>query len=254
MIIAVLFCFSACSNSSATIGGGQTVSGYVPPDSLISSTSQEQTSSSAVQEQSSTSSTSASSSEPTASTSQSEQTSSTSQETQSAAETTPEPSTPEIEQKSLVVYFSCTGNTKAVAEKIAQLTGADLYEIVPAVPYTAEDLNYNNDSCRANREMDDPSARPAIGSNTVEISAYDTVYIGYPIWWGTMPRIINTFLDTYDLSGKTVMPFCTSGSTGVSKSVSDIRAQEPAADVRDGLRASGSSDSRIDEWISRNGL
>lgn len=102
--------------------------------------------------------------------------------------------------------------------------------------------------------MNDPSARPAIGSNTVEISAYDTVFIGYPIWWGTMPRIINTFLDTYDLSGKTVMPFCTSGSTGVSKSLSDIRAQEPAADVRDGLRASGSSDSRIDEWVSRNGL
>ncbi|MGN0617770.1 MAG: flavodoxin [Ruminiclostridium sp.] len=280
MIIAVLFCFSACSNSSATISGGQTVSGYVPPDSLISSTSQEQTSSSTVQESSSTSSTSSSSTEPTASTaqpeqtgstpetssssteqsqqssssSQSEQTSTTAQETQSVAESTPEPSTPEIEQKALVVYFSCTGNTKSVAEKIAQLTGADLYEIVPAEPYTDADLNYNNDSCRANREMNDPSARPAIGSNTVDISAYDTVYIGYPIWWGTMPRIINTFLDTYDLSGKTVMPFCTSGGSGVSKSVSDIRAEEPAADVRDGLRASGSLDSSIDEWISRNGL
>lgn len=202
MIIAVLFCFSACSNSSATISGGQTVSGYVPPDSLISSTSQEQTISSTVQEQSSTSSTSASSTEqpqPSSSSTKSEQTSSTSQETQSTTETTPEPSTPEIEPKALVVYFSCTGNTKAVAEKIAQLTGADLYEIVPEIPYTAEDLNYNNDSCRANREMDDSSARPAIGSDAVEISAYDTVYIGYPIWWGTMPRIINTFLDTYDL-------------------------------------------------------
>lgn len=235
MIIAVMFCFSACSNSSAAISGGQT-------------------SSSSAQEQSNTSKTSSNSTEPTVSTSKSEQTSSTVQETQSAAESTPEPSTPATEPKSLVVFFSCTGNTKAVAKKIAQLTGADLYEIVPAEPYTAEDLNYNNDSCRANREMDDPSARPAIGSDAVEISAYDTVYIGYPIWWGTMPRIINTILDTYDLSGKTVMPFCTSGSSGVSKSVSDIRAEEPDTDIRDGLRASGSSDSGIDDWIGRNGL
>lgn len=216
MIIAVLFCFSACSSSLQASSGERSTT-----EAAESST---------------------------------KQTSTTAQETQSTAETTPEPSTPKNEPKALVVYFSCTGNTKSVAEKIAQLTGADLYEIVPEIPYTAEDLNYNNDSCRANREMDDPSARPAIGSNAVEISVYDTVFIGYPIWWGTMPRIINTFLDTYDLSGKTVMPFCTSGRTGVSKSVSDIRAQEPAADVRDGLRASGSSDSRIDEWISRNGL
>ncbi|MBP0982475.1 MAG: NAD(P)H-dependent oxidoreductase [Oscillospiraceae bacterium] len=217
MIIAVLFCFNACSNSSATSGS----------ESSTAETSSSRT----------------------------EQTSTTAQEIQSVTErTTPATEPEEIEPKSLVVYFSCTGNTKSVAEKIAQLKGADLYEIVPAEPYTNEDLNYNNNSYRANREMDDPSARPAIGSNTVDISAYDTVYIGYPIWWGTMPRIINTFLDTYDLSGKTVMPFCTSGGSGVSKTVSDIKAEEPAADVRDGLRASGSSDSSIDEWISRNGL
>lgn len=234
MIIAVLFCFSACSNSSATISDGQT-------------------NSSTAQEQSSTSETSSDSdelTEPTNSTSQTEQTDNYEQ----TPDSTPEPPTPATEPKALVVYFSCTGNTKSVAEKIAQLTGADLYEIVPAELYTAEDLNYNNDSCRANREMNDTSARPAIGSKSIDISAYDTVYIGYPIWWGTMPRIINTFLDTYDLSGKTVMPFCTSGSSGISKSVSDIRAEEPTADVRDGLRASGSSDSSIDEWISRNGL
>lgn len=228
MIIAVLFCFSACS-SSATSGSESSTS-------EASSSSTEQ-------------------SLPSSSSSQSEQSSTTLQETQSVTEsTTPATEPEEIEPKSLVVYFSCTGNTKSVAEKIAQLKGADLYEIVPEIPYTDEDLNYNNDNCRANREMNDPSARPAIVSNAVEISAYDTVYIGYPIWWGTMPRIINTFIDTYDLSGKTVMPFCTSGGSGVSKSVSDIRAEEPAADDRDGLRASGSSDSSIDEWISRNGL
>ena len=127
----------------------------------------------------------------------------------------------------LVVYFSATGNTKAVAERIAELTNGDLYEIVPAVPYTSADLNYNNSNCRANQEMNDPSSRPAIGSAGIDISKYDTMIIGYLIWWGTMPRIINTFLDTYDLSGKTVLAFCTSGGSGISKSVSDIKSAEP---------------------------
>ena len=176
-------------------------------------------------------------------------------ETDSSSENTSEETEPDkTEAKALVVYFSCTGNTKAVAEKISELTGADLYEIVPADPYTDEDLNYNNDNCRANREMDDPSSRPAIGSDAINLSGYDTVFIGYPIWWGTMPRIINTFLDTYDLSNKTVMPFCTSGGSGISKSVSDMKAQEPDADIRDGLRANGSSDSSINKWLSDNGL
>lgn len=156
--------------------------------------------------------------------------------------------------KKLVVYFSCTGNTKAVAEKIAELCDADLYEITAAQPYTAEDLNYNNNNCRANREMNDENARPAIGSQTIELSGYDTVFIGYPIWWGTMPRIINTFLDTYDLSGKTVMPFCTSGGSGVSRSVSDIKKAEPKADVRDGLRVSGANDRDLEKWLSDNDI
>lgn len=155
--------------------------------------------------------------------------------------------------KVLVAYFSCTGNTKAVAEKIAALTGGDLYEITPADPYTANDLNYNNSGCRANREMNDPAARPAIGSAAIDISRYDTVVIGYPIWWGTMPRIINTFLDTYDLSGKTVLPFCTSGSSSVSKSASDIRSAEPAANVASGLRVSGANDKNLEGWLRDGG-
>lgn len=156
--------------------------------------------------------------------------------------------------KTLVVYFSATGNTKAVAEEISRLTGADLYEIVLADPYTDADLNYNNNDCRANQEMNDTSARPAIGSGVIDVSPYDIVFVGYPIWWGTMPRIINTFLDTYDLSGKTVLPFCTSGSSGITQSVSDFRAAEPGADVRDGLRASGANDSSIENWIADNGI
>lgn len=184
-----------------------------------------------------------------------QQTSAPDTETDDSTDTTSEETEPDkTEAKALVVYFSCTGNTKAVAQRISELTGADLYEIVPADPYTDEDLNYNNDDCRANREMDDPSARPVIGSDTIDISSYDTVFIGYPIWWGTMPRIINTFLDAYDLSNKTVMPFCTSGSSGISKSVSDMKEIEPDAAIRDGLRTSGSSDSGIDKWLSDNGL
>ena len=179
----------------------------------------------------------------------------------STPETTPEPdpSSSEPEQteegeRTLVIYFYATGNTKAVAEKIAELTGADIYEIVPAEPYTADDLDYNVSDCRANREMNDASARPAIGGDSIDVSGYDTVMIGYPIWWGTMPRIINTFLDTYDLSGKVILPFCTSGGSGVSQSVSDIRSVEPDADVRAGLRARNVQDSGIESWLNENGI
>ena len=123
------------------------------------------------------------------------------------------------ESRMLVVYFSATGNTESMAETIAEVTGADIYEIVPEDPYTSEDLNYSDDNCRANQEMNDESTRPAISGEIENIDEYDTIFLGYPIWWGTMPRIINTFLDTYDLSGKTIMPFCTSGSSGISAAV-----------------------------------
>ena len=163
---------------------------------------------------------------------------------------------PEAEASSriLVAYFSCTGHTQAVAEQIAQQTGADLYEITPADTYTAEDLNYNDNNCRANQEMNDPAARPALGGDALELSDYDTILLGYPIWWGTMPRILNTFLDTYDLSGKTVLPFCTSSSSGISQSLAALKEAAPGADVRDGLRASDPKDSGISAWLSQNGL
>lgn len=151
--------------------------------------------------------------------------------------------------KSLVVYFSATGNTKALAETIAETADADISEIVPKVPYTSEDLNYNSD-CRANSEQQDDSARPEFEPMSANIDEYDTIFIGYPIWWGTMPKIINTFLETYDLSGKTIMPFCTSGGSGIETSVSAIRSICPNADVKDGLRGSASATStQIKEWI-----
>ncbi len=166
---------------------------------------------------------------------------------------TAEPKSPEKNGGTLVVYFSATGNTKSLAEKIAAVAEADLVEIVPAEPYTSEDLNYNNNNCRANLEMNDDSARPAISNTIQNIDSYDTIMLGYPIWWGTMPKIINTFLDTYDLSGKTIMPFCTSGSSGISSSVSVIESICTNSTVTDGFRGSASvSDSQIKEWLDNN--
>ena len=170
-----------------------------------------------------------------------------------AGEQTPAPATKPT-ANSLVIYFSATGTTKAFAENIAKTAEADLYEIVPKVPYTSADLNYNSD-CRANSEQQDDTARPELEPITVNIADYDTIFIGYPIWWGTMPKIINTFLEAYDLSGKTVFPFCTSGGSGISSSVSAIRSICPDADVKDGMRGSSSTSAgQIEEWLNANGF
>ena len=149
-----------------------------------------------------------------------------------------------------VVYFSATGNTAEIANTMAQLLKAPLYEIKPEEPYSKEDLNYNDDSCRANKEMNDESARPAISGNLDEVDSYDTIYLGYPIWWGTAPRIINTFLDSYDLSGKTVYTFCTSGGSGVETSVGDLQELYPEINIVSGHRfSSGASEDTISEWL-----
>ena len=150
----------------------------------------------------------------------------------------------------LVAYFSCTGNTRAVAEKIAAANAGELFEIVPAVPYTDEDLDYGDDDCRANREQNDPDARPEITAAVEHMQTFDVVFLGYPIWWGRLPKIVYTFLDTYDLSGKTIVPFCTSGGSGISASVSEIRDQEPDATVLEGRRFSASvSQAEIGDWL-----
>lgn len=156
----------------------------------------------------------------------------------------------------LVAYFSATGNTKTVAEQIADVTGGELYEIEPAEPYTSEDLDYNNDDCRANLEMNDDTARPEIAGAIENIEQYDTIYLGYPIWWGNAPRIMNTFVETYDLSGKTVVPFCTSGGSGISTSVDTL--QKLAGDGitwMEGQRFDrGVSADEISQWIDEMGL
>jgi len=152
--------------------------------------------------------------------------------------------------KILIAYFSCTNTTKAAAEKVQAVTGGDLFAIVPAEPYTSADLNYNTD-CRANAEQQDGDAHPAVaaGCAVEDMSAYDVIFLGYPIWWGIPPKIMRTFVESYDLGGKTVVPFCTSGGSGFS----DEGLPELAPDARwiPGRRfAAGASEDTISEWIN----
>lgn len=124
--------------------------------------------------------------------------------------------------KTLVAVFSASGVTKRVGEKIAELASGDFFEIVPKEKYTSADLNYMNNRSRSSVEMNDPSARPEIAGTVTDMDSYDTVIIGFPIWWGVAPRIIETFLESYDFSGKTIIPFCTSGGSGVGRSDSAL--------------------------------
>ena len=123
----------------------------------------------------------------------------------------------------LVAYFSATGNTRALAEHIADALDAVIYEIQPEISYTAADLNYRDSTSRASLEKNDASIRPAITETVKNMEKYDIVFLGYPIWWGQAPRIICTFLESYDFSGKTIVPFCTSGSSGIGSSATNLQ-------------------------------
>ena len=155
----------------------------------------------------------------------------------------------ENEEKVAVVYFSGTGNTREVADLLAKETDADIFEIIPKYMYTSDDLNYNDDNCRANQEMNDESARPAISNDLSAVSEYDVIYLGYPIWWGTAPRIIQTFIESYDVSGATVYMFCTSGGSGIEKSISDLQQLYPDVNIVDGKRLNDATELDIREWI-----
>lgn len=156
--------------------------------------------------------------------------------------------------KVLVAYFSCTNTTKGVAEKISVSTGGTLYRITPEQPYTSADLNYNAD-CRANREQKDGTARPAISGRVENIGEYDIVFVGYPIWWAEAPKIIYTFLESYNFEGKTIIPFCTSGGSGVGDSANHLHGCVKGATWLNGTRLSGSaSQSSIDEYVTGLGF
>ncbi len=152
--------------------------------------------------------------------------------------------------KKLVAYFSASGVTKAVAERLAGAIGADLFEIKPAVPYTDADLNWHNKNSRSSVEMADPNSRPEIAEKLDNMADYDTVFVGFPIWWYVAPTIIDTFLESYDFSGKTLVPFTTSGGSGMGKTVDVLRKVCPNAVWKDGKRLNGINDKKLADWAN----
>lgn len=150
----------------------------------------------------------------------------------------------------LVVFFSATGTTKGVAEKIASVADADLYEIEAAQEYTDADLDWNDNDSRSTHEQNDASARPEIGSEKVSLDGYKTIYIGYPIWWGEEPRIMDTFVESYDFDGITMIPFCTSGSSGIGRSGQNLAENAGSGNWLEGDRLeSGISENELKTWI-----
>ena len=167
-----------------------------------------------------------------------------------AAQTTAAAAASAAHSDVLVAFFSATGTTKGVAERIASVTGGDLYEIVPANPYSAADLNYNDRSSRSTKEQNDKSARPEIGSADISLEGYTTIYLGFPIWWGEEPRILDTFAEKYKFDGITVIPFCTSGGSGIGRSRPNMAALAGSCTWLDGKRFSGNvSEADLKSWI-----
>ncbi len=152
-------------------------------------------------------------------------------------------------KKVLVAYFSATGTTKALAETLAKEVKGDVFEIVPETPYSSADLNWQNSQSRSSLEMKDRSARPAIRTQVADMAAYDTVFLGFPIWWYREPSIIDTFLEAYDFSGKTVVLFATSGGSGLGDSANNLQALAPGAKVVNGKRFSaGAAGKELAAW------
>ena len=155
----------------------------------------------------------------------------------------------QTDNKQLIVYFSATGTTARAARTIADITGGTLYEIVPQQSYTSDDLDWNDRQSRSSVEMNNPQARPVLKDTKLDVAAYDVIFIGYPIWWNQAPRIINTFIESHDLNGKTLVPFATSGGSGISNSVRELRKIYPDLEWRDGKLLNGASRNSIQNWV-----
>ena len=155
------------------------------------------------------------------------------------------------EGKVLVAYFSATGTTEDVAEKIAAVTGGELHEIAPEQAYTNADLDWNNRQSRSSVEMNDPKSRPALKEKKANMADYDVVYIGFPIWWGVAPHIVNTFIESHDLKGKTLIPFATSGGSGISQAVAALRKAYPDLNWQDGKLLNHADERTIRAWIEK---
>lgn len=157
--------------------------------------------------------------------------------------------------KKLVAYFSASGVTKAVAERLAEAAGADLYEIRPKVPYTSADLDWNDSTSRSSVEMRDKAFRPEIADKDAKAGDYDALFLGFPIWWYVAPTIVNTFLEAYDLSGKTIILFATSGGSGFGKTVENLKPSAPGAAIREGKLLNGRpSVAELKKWVDGLGV
>ena len=152
--------------------------------------------------------------------------------------------------KPLVVYFSATGTTAKAARTIAEVTGGTLHEIVPQQAYTAADLDWNDSQSRSSAEMNNPQAHPALKDTKLDAAAYDVIFIGYPIWWNQAPRIINTFIESHDLKDMTLVPFATSGGSGISNSVNELKKAYPDLEWQNGRLLNGTSRNAIRDWVS----
>ena len=156
--------------------------------------------------------------------------------------------------KILVAYFSSTGITARAAEKVAAVTGGELYAILPVEPYTDADLNWTDKQSRSSVEMGDPHARPAIKVSKRDIADYDMIFIGYPIWWDLAPREINTFMESYDLKGKSVIAFATSGGSSIDNSVKALKREYPALNWKEGRLLNQPHEKMIRSWIDKLGI
>ena len=153
-------------------------------------------------------------------------------------------------KKTLVAYFSASGTTAKAAKVLAKAAGADLYEIKPAVPYTRADLNWMDSNSRSSIEMKNKASRPALADTDARIADYDVIFLGFPIWWYVAPTIVNTFLEHYDFSGKTIILFATSGGSGLGKSASGLKSSAPGAKIVDGRMLNGRmSESDLKAWV-----
>lgn len=157
--------------------------------------------------------------------------------------------------RKLVAYFSATGATARLAETLTESVGADIFEIKPKVPYTSTDLNWQDDKSRSTIEMRDPASRPAVASVRDNMGDYDTIFVGFPIWWYVAPTIINTFLEGYDLTGKTVVPFATSGGSGMGETNEKLSPSCPGARLLEGrVFKSGTGKAELAKWAEGLGI
>ena len=153
-------------------------------------------------------------------------------------------------EKTLVAYFSASGVTQKAASALASAVGAELYQIKPAVPYTNADLDWRDRRSRSSVEMENKNFRPPLADTDANIETYDVIYLGYPIWWYVAPTIVNTFLESYDFTGKTIVPFATSGGSGIEKSIAELKSSAPGAKILEGRLLNGHlSKQDLKAWV-----